>query len=115
MNNFSQEASKAVLDLTGDTETALCKKGRARMIWDKKKKKMVGVSGDNKVGKIKSESGAWIPATFRSGRYDQWVAKSKVDADEESEQSDDENSNAKGWLLFKTGLHFFIYFLYNLL
>ncbi|XP_075238579.1 ATP-dependent RNA helicase DDX54 isoform X2 [Lycorma delicatula] len=95
VNNFNQEASKAVLDLTGDTKDALSKKGRARMIWDKKKKKMVGVNNNSKEGKIKSESGAWIPASFRSGRYDQWVAKTKADADEESEQSDDENSRAK--------------------
>lgn len=72
------------------------------MIWDKKKKKMVGLSGDNKVGKIKSESGAWIPASYRSGRYDHWVAKTKADAEEDSGQSDDENSRTKGVLLFKS-------------
>lgn len=93
VNSFSQEASKAVLDLIGDTENSMKKVGRAKMIWDKKKKKMVGTSGEGKVGKIKSESGAWIPATYRSGRYDQWVAKTKVDAEDDSEQSDIEGDS----------------------
>lgn len=110
VNSFNQEASKAVLDLTGDTDDALKKKGRAKMIWDKKKKKMVGISSDDKVKKIRSESGAWIPATYRSGRYDQWVAKTKADAEEDSEQSDcDEDTKFKRKLFLKA-FHF-LYFL----
>lgn len=52
---------------------------------------------DSKVGKIRTESGVWIPATYKSNRYAQWKERTKVaDNDQESEE---ESSTRKGIFL----------------
>lgn len=43
---------------------------------------------DKKVTMIKTESGQWIPSTYKSGRYKEWQEKNKV-----QEQMDDDNSD----------------------
>ncbi|XP_076255680.1 ATP-dependent RNA helicase DDX54 isoform X2 [Rhynchophorus ferrugineus] len=85
VNNFQSEASKVQLDLTGDSEEAM-KLNRSMKMWDRKKKKMVTVENSRK-GKIKTESGIWIPATYKSNRYAQWKEKTKTIDD-----SDDNNA-----------------------
>ena len=50
------------------------------MTWDKKKKKFIrgdGVGADN-VKMVRTENGTRLPATFRSGRFDEWKSKSRV-------------------------------------
>ncbi|XP_067005335.2 ATP-dependent RNA helicase DDX54 [Anabrus simplex] len=94
VNSFQSEASKAQLDLTGDSEEML-KLNKQLMRWDRKKKKMVAVNKDSKVGKIRTESGAWIPATYKSNRYAQWKEKTKVDENESEDDSGDESKNQK--------------------
>lgn len=46
-------------------------------------------------GKIKTESGAWIPATYKSDRYAQWRDKTKVaqNMDYQQEEGDNDNNN----------------------
>jgi len=49
------------------------------MTWDKRKKKFVqgdGVGADN-VKLVKTESGVKLPATYRSGRFEEWRSKNK--------------------------------------
>lgn len=70
------------MDIVGDNVESL-RKGK---IWDRKKKKMV-TAPDSKVGKIKTESGAWIPATYKSNRYSKWLERSKTN---NKDSSDDE-------------------------
>ncbi len=55
--------------------------------WDPVKKKYV--ANNNKEKMIKSESGQWIPVSYKSGRYQKWQEKSKQRA--ELEDEDDEN------------------------
>ncbi|XP_046672425.1 ATP-dependent RNA helicase DDX54 [Homalodisca vitripennis] len=95
VENFQQTAAHAMLDMTGDTDQALRQSHRARMTWDKKRKRMVGVDTNSKVGKIKSESGTWIPATYKSGRYKAWVERSKAGEDSGSDNEDQEDSNTR--------------------
>ena len=50
------------------------------MTWDKKKKKFIrgdGVGADN-VKMVRTENGTLLPATYRSGRFDEWKSKSRV-------------------------------------
>jgi ATP-dependent RNA helicase DDX54/DBP10 len=50
------------------------------MTWDKKKKKFIrgdGVGADN-VKMVRTENGHLLPATYRSGRFDEWKSKSRV-------------------------------------
>jgi len=63
-------------DLTNDD----CESGRRKLTWDKKKKKFIqgdGTGSDN-VKIVKTENGTKLPATFRSGRFAEWKAKSRV-------------------------------------
>ncbi|KAG6811535.1 hypothetical protein H0H92_006968 [Tricholoma furcatifolium] len=77
---FAQQAQNATFDLTGDDVVTGRLKRQSQMTWDKKKKKFVqgdGVGADN-VKLVTTESGAKLPATYRSGRFDEWKAKTKV-------------------------------------
>ncbi|PNF14915.1 hypothetical protein B7P43_G04312 [Cryptotermes secundus] len=88
VNNFELEASKAKLDLTADSEETLRQQQKLKH-WDRKKKKMVAVNMDKKVKKIRDESGAWIPATYKSKRYAQWKERMKVEEDFAADSEDD--------------------------
>ncbi|KAI0066162.1 DEAD-domain-containing protein [Artomyces pyxidatus] len=77
-DSFIEQARNATFDLAGDEGIANQK--RAKLSWDKKKKKFIkgdGVGADN-VKMVKTESGVKLPATYRSGRFDEWKAKSHV-------------------------------------
>jgi ATP-dependent RNA helicase DDX54/DBP10 len=56
------------------------KRSRSKTTWDKKKKKFVrgdGTGADN-VKMVKAESGIKLPASYRSGRFDEWRAKTRA-------------------------------------
>lgn len=65
-------------DLAGDE--ALQQRKRRELRWDKTKKKFVKGTGEgaDNVKLVKTESGVKLPATYRSGRFDEWKAKSRV-------------------------------------
>jgi ATP-dependent RNA helicase DDX54/DBP10 len=76
--SFIEQARNATFDLAGD-EALLDQRKRKQMTWDKKKKKFVqgdGVGADN-VKLVKTESGIKLPATYRSGRFEEWKSKNK--------------------------------------
>ncbi|CAH1406069.1 unnamed protein product [Nezara viridula] len=89
VNNFTREANAVGVDLTGDTEAGMLGATKQRKVWDKKKKRIVTVGGQKKEGRIKSESGAWIPASYKSGRYAGWLEKTKTLSRIEEEQEDE--------------------------
>ncbi|KAF8210309.1 P-loop containing nucleoside triphosphate hydrolase protein [Mycena galopus ATCC 62051] len=77
-SSFAEQARGATFDLTGDEGVADRK--RRHLSWDKKKKRFVkgdGVGADN-VKLVKTEGGTRLPATYRSGRFDEWKAKSRI-------------------------------------
>jgi len=45
---------------------------------------------DKNVARIQTESGQWIPATYKTGRYKEWQERNKTDADEEEQSEEDE-------------------------
>lgn len=47
---------------------------------------------DPKAKKIRTESGAWIPATYKTNRYNMWKEKSKVDENESESDNEEESS-----------------------
>ena len=76
--SFVEQARNATFDLAGD-EALLDQRRRKQMTWDKKKKNFVqgdGVGADN-VKLVKTESGVKLPATYRSGRFEEWKSKNK--------------------------------------
>ncbi|KAF7376175.1 ATP-dependent RNA helicase DBP10 [Mycena sanguinolenta] len=76
--SFAEQARGATFDLTGDEGVA--ERKRRQLQWDKKKKRFVkgdGVGADN-IKLVKTEGGTRLPATYRSGRFDEWKAKSRI-------------------------------------
>ncbi|KAH7926738.1 DEAD-domain-containing protein [Leucogyrophana mollusca] len=77
-SSFAEQARGATFDLAGDEGVAA--RQRHKVTWDKKKKKFIkgdGVGADN-VKLVRTESGTRLPASYRSGRFDEWKAKSHV-------------------------------------
>jgi ATP-dependent RNA helicase DDX54/DBP10 len=77
-SSFAEQARGVTFDLGGDDGVA--NRQKRQMTWDKKKKKFIkgdGVGADN-VKLVKTENGTRLPATYRSGRFDEWKAKSRI-------------------------------------
>jgi ATP-dependent RNA helicase DDX54/DBP10 len=77
---FAEQVQHATFDLAGDEGMATQKRACSKMTWSKKKKDFVrgdGTGADN-VKMVKAESGVKLPATYRSGRFDEWRAKARV-------------------------------------
>ncbi|XP_078467731.1 ATP-dependent RNA helicase DDX54-like [Lampetra planeri] len=92
---FEQQASGAVLDLMGD-DTRDLDKNKQLMRWDRKRKRFVRDSG-NKDGKkkIKTESGQYISASYKTNFYAEWRKKNRID-DRVSESEDEEGGSGGG-------------------
>ncbi|KIJ67811.1 hypothetical protein HYDPIDRAFT_83574 [Hydnomerulius pinastri MD-312] len=78
-SSFAAQAQGATFDLAGDVAVA-DRQRHNKVTWDKKKKKFVkgdGIGADN-VKLVRTESGTRLPATYRSGRFDEWKKKAKV-------------------------------------
>lgn len=76
INSFERQAQNAELSISNNTQEAHYKPGQKK--WDRIKKKMVSVENP-RAGKIRTESGIWIPATYKTGRYADWKEKTKTE------------------------------------
>lgn len=93
VNTFTTDAEKLAFDITADSEEQQ-RLNQQMKRWDRKKMKMVGVQSDKK-GKIRTESGLWIPATYKGNRYEQWKERTKIDAEQDNDESDNEDKSQK--------------------
>lgn len=91
-DSFVQQANRATFNLAGDDESRLGTQSQipnaAR--WDTKKKKFIqgnGIGADNKK-MIKTESGKMLPASFRSGRFDEWSKEQRMEMQRVGEKED---------------------------
>ncbi|EIW63392.1 DEAD-domain-containing protein [Trametes versicolor FP-101664 SS1] len=77
--SFVEQAQNVAFDLAGDDGRSQ-ERARREMKWDKKKKKFVKGTGEgaDNVKMVKTESGAKLPATYRSGRFDEWKQQHRV-------------------------------------
>ncbi|KAH8315761.1 hypothetical protein KR067_000904 [Drosophila pandora] len=91
INTFERQAQNAEFSVV-DRNAAEVKHKPGLKKWDRIKKKMVSVQ-DPRANKIRTESGAWIPASFKTGRYTEWKEKSKIEdqLQRENAGSDDDN------------------------
>jgi ATP-dependent RNA helicase DDX54/DBP10 len=77
---FAEQARHSTFDLAGDEGVAAQRRAQSKLVWSKKKKKFVrgdGTGSDN-VKMVRAESGVKLPASYRSGRFDEWRAKARV-------------------------------------
>ncbi|KAG8708350.1 ATP-dependent RNA helicase dbp10 [Ceratobasidium sp. 394] len=77
---FAEQARNVTFDLTTDEAVTSRQRHDRQLNWDSKKKKFVRGTGEgaDNVKLVKTESGAKLPATYRSGRFEEWKAKTKV-------------------------------------
>merc|ERR1711874_202489 len=85
-SGFNAQVNGAVLDLTGDEDSEI-RKRKGAIVWDKKSKKYVKVQDDKK--RIKTESGVYISATYKTNRYARWKERSKLAQQQESVEEED--------------------------
>ncbi|CAF4903375.1 unnamed protein product, partial [Rotaria sp. Silwood1] len=79
IQSFERQTNEAVMDLTNDDGTQIRGPTIQKTKWDRKKKKFVTVGQtDAKTKKIKTESGQWIQASYKTNAYKKWLNKSKV-------------------------------------
>jgi len=78
-SSFAAQAHGVTFDLTGEVTVAE-RHRHTRMTWDKKKKKFIkgDGSGADNIKLVRTENGTRLPATYRSGRFDEWRKKAKV-------------------------------------
>lgn len=77
INPFQRDLQNAELSLGPDNEKGQIIHKKTQR-WDRLRKKMVAVR-DPREGKIQTEAGVWIPATYKAGKYDEWKERNKVD------------------------------------
>ncbi|KIK27681.1 hypothetical protein PISMIDRAFT_674587 [Pisolithus microcarpus 441] len=85
-SSFAAQAHGASFDLGGDV--AVAERQRHKLTWDKKKKNFVkgdGAGADN-IKLVRTENGTRLPATYRSGRFEEWQKKAKVTLPKVGEQ-----------------------------
>ena len=65
---FAEQARAAVVELAGDDENSM--RVSRKLIWDSKKHKFVRptIGSDNKT-RVRTDSGALVPASYSSKRY----------------------------------------------
>lgn len=88
INSFEQQAKNAEFSITNapDEQQQKFRPGMKR--WDRIKKKMVPMV-DPRAGKIRTESGIWIPATYKTNRYADWKEKTKIEDQVHREMGDE--------------------------
>lgn len=97
-SSFNNELKRATFDLVADDEDQL-KRQKHQMIWDRKRKKYIRAEDDEKkTKKIKTESGAYISASYQSGLFEKWKSQSKFEqkfSDDDDNELGNENSTNK--------------------
>lgn len=91
INLFEKQAKNAEFSVQTEQNVNDFKIRPGAKKWDRIKKKMVSVQ-DPRAGKIRTESGIWIPATYKTGRYNEWKEKTKIEEQLQKEYSNDDDA-----------------------
>lgn len=62
------------------------------IIRDRKRKKFV-TADDPKAKKIRTEEGTWVPASYKSGRYENWQKQQKLGYQNDNISDNDEDED----------------------
>ncbi|KAJ9120598.1 hypothetical protein QFC22_002527 [Naganishia vaughanmartiniae] len=78
--SFIEQARNVTMDLVGDEGVMARTQKASQLTWDRKKKKFIqgdGAGADNQKI-IRTESGARLPISYKSGRFEEWKAKKRI-------------------------------------
>ncbi|XP_070498197.1 ATP-dependent RNA helicase DDX54 [Chironomus tepperi] len=90
INSFTRDAQQAEFSVTADSAEGQ-RLSRTLRKWDRKKKKMVNVV-DPRAGKIRTEHGVWIPASYKTDRYAKWKERTKIEDRLDNDAGSDEET-----------------------
>ncbi|VDK26593.1 unnamed protein product [Anisakis simplex] len=91
---FGADLMANTIEMCADDVTEMHKQEN-RKKWDRKRKRFVAESSEHPSKKrVRTEDGTYVPATYRSGRYEKWQSKQKIGYRNEDNNSDD-NDNDK--------------------
>lgn len=96
-SNFNREMSDAAMDMVHDDRDDM-RRNLQKQKWDRKKKKFVSVQSTlDKEKKIRTESGNYIKASYKSNLYAKWLKNQKVleKGDSDDEQIRENRKNRK--------------------
>ncbi|QRV79222.1 DEAD/DEAH box helicase [Ceratobasidium sp. AG-Ba] len=96
---FAEQARNVAFDLTTDEAVTSRQRHDKQIGWDSKKKKFVRGAGEgaDNVKLVKTESGARLPASYRSGRFDEWKTKNKTFLPKVGEAENENTRGSKGF------------------
>ncbi|TPX32168.1 hypothetical protein SmJEL517_g04679 [Synchytrium microbalum] len=97
---FAEQARSAVVEVTGDDKDSM--RASRKVIWDPKKHNFVRptIGSDNKK-RVRTDSGALVPASYNSKRFEDWQSKTKIALPRAGEQElDNTGSSAKNLSAF---------------
>ncbi|VDM56214.1 unnamed protein product [Angiostrongylus costaricensis] len=76
--DFARQADCAVVEIFADDDKGMYRQNHVKR-WDRKKKRFVGSAGDGEdIKRIRTEDGTWLPASYKTGRYEDWKKKQKL-------------------------------------
>ncbi|OZC12389.1 hypothetical protein X798_00020 [Onchocerca flexuosa] len=91
-HDFNALAKESAIEILADDDVGWYKQEK-RKKWDRKLKKFVGDTSDDSKKKIRTEDGTYLPVTYKSGRYERWQKKQKLEY--QNNEDDDESTNAR--------------------
>lgn len=93
---FGKNASSIQMDILGDDGDSIRMHNKRSMLWDKKRKKFIreGTVGQDNKKMMRTESGALVPASYKTDAYEKWLKKTKNRAIKLGD-SEDLNSSCK--------------------
>uniref|UniRef100_A0A158P7I1 RNA helicase n=1 Tax=Angiostrongylus cantonensis TaxID=6313 RepID=A0A158P7I1_ANGCA len=104
--DFARQADGAIVEIFADDDKGMYKHNHMKR-WDRKKKRFVGSAGDGEdIKRIRTEDGTWLPASYKTGRYEDWKKKQKLGykkvivvlyGDEEAVRSSGNKSRRNKW------------------
>lgn len=76
--DFARQAEGASVDIIMDDDRGMYNQKHGQR-WDRRLKKYVGLSGNEPANKkIRTEDGTWLPASYKTGKYEEWKQKQKI-------------------------------------
>ncbi|XP_054724746.1 ATP-dependent RNA helicase DDX54-like [Uloborus diversus] len=100
-SSFAHQAAGAVLDFTKDDDESV-RKNKNVKYWDRKKKKFIQAEHEG-AKKMKTESGVWIPKSYKSDLYKKWQEKNKIKYQHNNDESDEESQFGKNRIMQPKG------------
>lgn len=93
LTSFEKEAGKVSMELNNDEADSL-KQDKAGKKWDRKRKKFVGVESVH-AKKFKTESGNYIPKSYKTDIYKDWIKSNHMGNKNGDENGDEDGDGDK--------------------